>query len=80
MLLEIAVLALGIPVGFLIAWMARDELVAGREWFRVLIILGIILGIWFWLTGFYPGAWTAGFIVIVSTIGFVKGRDERWTK
>lgn len=80
MLLETIILAWGIPAGFLIAWLARDELVDGQKWFKILIILSFILGIWLYLTGFYAGAWTSGFIVIVSLISLVKSRDKKWTK
>ena len=80
MILEIIILALAIPAGYLIAWLARDELIAGQKWFRVLIILGLIAGIWLYLIGFYAGAWSSGFIVIVSIVSLVKSGDKRWTK
>ena len=80
MLLEIIILLLAIPSGFLIAWLARDELVQGKPWFRILIIISILVGIWFWLTGHTYIAWTAGFVLIVSLIALIKSEDKKWTK
>ena len=80
MWLEIIVLVLAIPVGFLIAWLARDELLQGKPYFRILMIISILTGIWFWLTGFMVITWIAGFIFIVSLISLVKSEDKRWTK
>ena len=72
MMLQIVLLVLAIPVGFLIAWMARDELKQGRKWFRVLVI-GCLLGvIWFWLTKNYVISWTLGFIGIVALVSLIR--------
>lgn len=75
MLVEIGILLLAIPTGYLIAWLARDEIVEGKFWFRVLIILSIVVGLWFYLTGQRYITWTTGFILIVSLISFVKSSD-----
>ena len=74
MFLEILILLLAIPTGFLIAWLASDELKEGKPWFRVLIISSIIVGIWFYLTDFLYISWTAGFILIVSLISLIKAK------
>jgi len=79
MLVEIGILLLAIPTGYLIAWLARDELVEGKFWFRVLIILSIFAGLWFYLTGHEYITWTTGFILIVSLISFVKSSDKKWS-
>jgi hypothetical protein len=77
---EIVILALGIPAGYLLAWLGRDELVSGRKWFRVLIIVGILSGIWLFLVGERSGAWTSGFAVVVGLVSLVKSEDKKWTK
>jgi prepilin signal peptidase PulO-like enzyme (type II secretory pathway) len=77
---EILILLLGIPAGYLIAWLGRDELLAGRVWFRVLVIVSIIGVVGFYLYGFSASAWTMGFVGIVSVIGLVKSRDKKWTR
>jgi hypothetical protein len=45
MLSEILILVLAIPVGYLLSWMARDELTQGRKWFKVIIVLSLILNL-----------------------------------
>ena len=80
MVLEIIILILAIPLGFLIAYLARDELVSGRKWFYVLIVVGVIAGGWFWLTGNRVESLTSFFIVVVSFISLIKSRDKSWTK
>lgn len=80
MLLEIIILLIGIPVGFLIAYLTKDELVAGRKWFKVLIIVFVLVGIWSVLTGWNVVAWTSAFIVVVSLVSFVKSWNKKWVK
>ena len=80
MLFEIIILLLAIPVGFWIAWLARDELVQGKKWFRILIIASILGIIWFWLTGLDHISWASGFILIVSFISLIKSEDKKWVK
>ena len=80
MILEIIILLLAIPFGFLIAWYARDELVAGEKWFRSLFVVSIIGVIGFWIYGFYVVSWTMGFIGIVSLVSLMKGKDKKWIR
>ena len=80
MITEIIILLAAVPFGFLIAYIAGDELVAGRKWFYALIIIGVILGGWFWLTGYKAESLTSFFAVIVAFISLVKSRDKNWTK
>ena len=75
---EIIILALAVPSGFLIAWLAKDELIQGRKWFRILIISSILFGIWFYLIGQSYIVWVFGFILIVSLIGLIKSNDKKW--
>ena len=79
-LLYFVILLLGIPVGYLIAWMSRDELVIGRNWFKALIGISLILGWYFFLVGNFVYAVTFGFIIIVSLISLKKSFDKKWTK
>lgn len=80
MLIEIIILLLAIPSGYLIAWLARDELKDGRKWFRILIIASMISGIWFYLIKLFYISLTLGFIFIVSLISLIKSKDEKWIK
>ena len=80
MIIEIGLLLLAIPIGYLLAYWGNDELVAGRKWFRALIIAAVAVGIWFWLTGQTYVTWTSSFIVIVTFIALIKSKDKKWTK
>ncbi len=80
MLIEIIILILGIPAGYLIAWLARDELVAGRMWFKILIIISILIGIIFYFFDRIYISLSTAFIVIVSAISLMKSYDKKWIK
>jgi hypothetical protein len=80
MIIEIILLVLAIPTGFLIAWMARDELVDGKNWFKMLVVASIVLAGLFWIFGFAHISLTCVFIAIVSFVSIVKSSDKKWTK
>ncbi|MBU0466735.1 MAG: hypothetical protein KJ718_03320 [Nanoarchaeota archaeon] len=80
MLIEIIILLLAIPVGLLIAYLANDELVVGRNWFKALIVVCILVGIWFALTGNYVVTWACGFVVVVTFISLIKSFDKGWVR
>ena len=50
-MIEWIILLAAIPVGYLIAYLAKDELIQGRKWFRILIIAGFLAGAWLYITG-----------------------------
>lgn len=79
--LNIFILVLAIPVGYFIAYLAREELVQGRFWFKILIILSFVGAIGSWVYGFSVLAWTFGFILILALVAlrqsFVKGFVKR---
>ena len=78
MLSEIIILLLAVPVGYLIAYWTRDELVQGRKWFKVLIVLAVLTGICFFLIGEKAMVWTSGFVFISTFVSLVKSRDKKW--
>ncbi|MEK6854658.1 MAG: hypothetical protein AABX73_00360 [Nanoarchaeota archaeon] len=80
MLLEILVLVLAIPIGHLIAWLARDELIAGRKWFKAIIFVSALIGSWFYIAGIKYITFTSLFIIITASISLIKSYDKRWTK
>ena len=80
MIIELILLVLAIPTGFLIAWMARDELADGRKWFRALIVASIALAALFWIIGLGYISLTLIFMAIVSFVSLIKSRDKKWTK
>jgi len=79
-MLEFIILALSIPAGFLIAWLARDELIQGRKYFRILALLSVLIGISSIFFNFYEISFSCAFIAIVSIISLMKSRDKRWTR
>lgn len=71
---------IGVPVGYLIAYLAKDELTGGRAWFKALIIISIIGWIVFgFLDKPYIG-FTLLFIAIVASISLLKSYDKKWTR
>ncbi|MCX6747216.1 MAG: hypothetical protein NTU63_03740 [Candidatus Pacearchaeota archaeon] len=45
LLISIGILALGFPIGSLLAKRTEEELFKGRKWFKLIIILSLIGGI-----------------------------------
>lgn len=80
LILSIIGMILAVPVGYLIAYMSNDELVAGRKWFEILIIISFIGAIGFYLWDYVSIALTFLFILIVSFISLIKSKDKIWTK
>ncbi len=72
-------LILSIPAGYWIAWLCRDELIDGRKWFRLVIVVSILLTVIFFLLGNYSVALTMSFIFIVTLISLMKSFDKSWT-
>jgi ABC-type Fe3+ transport system permease subunit len=80
MWLSVVVFLLSIPAGFLLAWMARDELIIGRKWFLLLGIVSILLGIAVIFYDWITIMWTCLFILVVCVISYGKSYSTRWTK
>ena len=80
MLIQAIILLLGIPAGFLIAYLANDELVAGRRWFLGLILVGALAGAGFVYVENWAIALSLGFVIIVSCISYWKSFDKKWTR
>ena len=80
MIIELILLILAVPAGFLIAWLGRDELVDGKKWFKGLIISSVVLAGLLWLFGLDYISLTLGFIAIASFISVIKSNDRTWTR
>jgi len=78
MIVEIIILILAIPIGLLIAYLTRDELLEGRKWFKIIMILGVVGMVWFLLTGVSYLAYTFGFVTILAFVSFIKSKDKKW--
>ena len=80
MLIKITILLLAIPIGYLIAWLAKDELILGRKWFKLIILTSIILGIVYYFIGNFIIMLTNLFIAILGVVSLMKSYDKRLTK
>lgn len=71
------VLLSSIPIGFLIAWLARDELIDGFRYLRTLFFFASCGTI---ASSFFNEVVTLtfGFITITSYISILKRFDTRW--
>ncbi len=69
-----------VPLGFFVSWLARDELVSGRKWFKVLIIISLIIGFGFYILGSYTEMFAFFFIAVFSIVAFYKSHDKRWVR
>lgn len=80
LILSFLLLLCAVPIGFWIAWLARDELIIGRRWFVLLGILGVLLIITTSILGQYSAAWTGAFISLLAGISYWKSFDKKWVK
>jgi hypothetical protein len=80
MIVEIIVLLLAIPVGLLVAYNSRDELIDGRKWFTYIFILSLLAGIWFYLIRQDFIMYSSFFISIMTLVSYIKSFDKKWTK
>jgi hypothetical protein len=75
MLTELLVLVLGIPVGLLLAYLSRDELVVGRKWLRIVVGVGVVGGLVSLEYGDVQFAVALGFVGVMALVSlFVSGR------
>jgi uncharacterized membrane protein len=80
MMPDIFLLVLAIPAGFLLSWMAKDELKEGKKWFKALFIISLILTVLFLIYGISYAALTSAFVAIVSLISLIKGCKRKGFK
>ena len=75
-----ALVIFSIPFGYMLAWFARDELRAGRKWFKAICALFLVLlgiSIVFKSKNLMM---VSIFSIITSAISIYKSYDRRWTK
>ena len=79
-MIEILILLLAFPVGLLVAYMSRDELVIGRRWFTLLFIVSFLAGFWLFLIDKNAEMYSSFFISIVALTSYIKSFDKKWSK
>lgn len=74
LILTILILLTAIPAGYLIAWMAKEELKPGKMWFKILVlggILGAIIGVFLRQ---YVLALTFAYMALMAGISLIKAK------
>lgn len=71
------VVLLAVSTGFLIAYLAKDELVAGRKWFSWIFIIGLLAGICFFITNKISESYSFIFLAIICLISYLKSFDKK---
>ena len=80
MIFEIIILILAFPIGFLISFYCKDELIEGRKWFSTLTIFGIVFGLGLSIYGFRAESLTSFFIAIISFVSYKSSFDKKFVK
>lgn len=74
LLIGIAVLLLGIPIGNYLARITKEELKSGRKWFKILVFVGLIGGFVGLIIGNDVLLFSFFFIAIVTSRSLRKRR------
>jgi hypothetical protein len=72
LLIGIALLALGFPIGNILAKITKEELKSGRKWFRLIILFSLISSLVFLITGNDVFLFTFLFIAVVTSRSLKK--------
>jgi len=80
-LLSVLLLVTAVPIGLLLAWLCKDELVDGRKWFRLIIYVSAIL---FLICLFvYNSIIVLGsfvYLMILSAVALKKSYNKKFVK
>lgn len=83
-LITILIMASSFPAGYLLAWLCKDELVAGRKWFKIISTLSIVLAFVFLLLIDIEEKFVIVmgliYIGVVSLISETKSYDKKFVK
>lgn len=82
-LFYILILLAGFPIGYFLAWLARDELVAGRKWFLALSLVSLVSAVAISFISFYLKfvmILSLFFIIIICLIAVWKSHDKGFVK
>ena len=82
-ILYIIILLLAFPAGYLLAYLARDELKAGKKWFMLLALASLVSSVILSFTDFsfkLPAILSLFFIVVIALMALWKSHDKRFVK
>lgn len=71
-------LGIGICAGYLIAWLCKDELIEGRKYFRWIVIVGLLIGIYGLMFKSFVFGFIGIFISEIGMISYIKSGDKKW--
>jgi hypothetical protein len=79
----VLILLAAFPAGYILAYLARDELLVGRKWFLLLAFLSLLsaVALSFSSLDFKPlMILSLIFIVLISLMAVWKSYDKKWIK
>jgi len=81
-ILYVLILLSGFAAGYLLAWLAKDELVSGRKWFAILAIAAVLceIPVFLFLNPKTPALFTLLFIAIICLVSLWKSYDRKFVK
>jgi len=79
MLYEILVIFVAIPLGYWVAYLARDELVIGRKWFLLVMIVSAIMAVMSFVFRDTVIGFSSLFILLFTYISYWKSFDKKFT-
>ena len=78
-LIYLVVLLTALPIGLMLAWLCKEELVDGRKWFNLMIISFILLGIIsFVVFRDMPIVLSFSYMVLITGVSLYKGKDKKF--
>lgn len=80
MIAEILILLTSLPIGYLLAYLTREELVASRKYHLALVILCLISAIIFFILKFKEIGLTLVYIILATLISVIKSYDKKFVK
>ena len=80
-ILSLIVLLSALPIGWVLAWLCKDELVLGRKWFIVIIISFSVLFL-SCLIFYRKGSilLSLSYMIIVTYVSLHKSKDDKFVK
>ncbi len=78
--LYFAIFVLAFPAGYWLAYVCKDELVRGREWFRRVMVWSFVLASASFIFYSLHVGLTFIFILIVAGVSYYKSNDKKFVK
>ena len=73
------ILILGVPIGYLLAYLCRDELKEGKKYFKLIVLISSVLAVVFLFFNLVT-AISLVFIASVTGVSLIKSQDKKFIK